>query len=82
MTTLPSPRGHLMKARSSRSPETFGFTDQVNRMLTSSAIDLSIVSTGSTSASDEMTVSFALTIVPIVTVMGRGARGTSVGTVA
>jgi hypothetical protein len=59
-----------------------GCTVQLNRMLTSSPIDLSIVSSGVTVASEEITASFARTTVPTVTVMGRGDRGTWVGTVA
>jgi len=51
-------------------------------MLTSSPMDLSMVSSGVTVASEEITDNFARTIVPTVTLTGSGARGTSVDTVA
>jgi len=82
VVTPPSAPGHEMTACSSRSPDTCGCTCQLNRMLTSSPMDLSIVSSGVTVASEAITDSLARTIVPTVTVTGRGSRGTSVGTVA
>ena len=62
-----------MTACSSRSPDTCGCTCQLNRMLTSSPMDLSIVSSGVTVASEAITDSFARTIVPTVTSTGGGA---------
>lgn len=82
VVTPPSTPGHEMTACSSRSPDTCGCTCQLNRMLTSSPMDLSIVSSGVTVASEAITDSFARTIVPTVTLTGKGSRGTSVGTVA
>ncbi|WNG94530.1 hypothetical protein [Mycobacterium sp. ITM-2016-00318] len=80
--THPSTPGQEITACSSRSPDTCGCTCQLKRMLTSSPMDLSMVSSGVTVASEEITDSFARTIVPTVTLTGSGARGTSVGTVA
>jgi len=82
VVTPPSAPGHAMTACSSRSPDTCGCTCQLNRMLTSSPMDLSIVSSGVTVASEAITDSLARTIVPTVTSTGSGSRGTSVGTVA
>lgn len=51
-------------------------------MLTFSPIDLLIVSSGLIVASEEMTVNFACTTVPTVTVTGTGGLAISVDTVA
>ena len=82
VVTRPSTPGQEITACSSRSPDTCGCTCQLKRMLTSSPMDLSMVSRGVTVASEEITDNFARTIVPTVTFTGSGARGTSVGTVA